>query len=110
MDIMPDKRTVEDEVDVLKADITKLRDDFKEFAALLKDAAAGDRAQAGAASSLFGQSWEDLAKRIDDARKQGDETMQDLAEQVKQHPLASVALAFGVGYVIAKIMSGGGRR
>jgi ElaB/YqjD/DUF883 family membrane-anchored ribosome-binding protein len=106
---MTEKRTIEEEVQALKADMVKLRDDLKEFAALLKDA-AGDRATTGAASSRFGQSWDDFAKKIEDARKQGDQTIQDLTEHVKQHPLSSVALALGVGYVISKIVNLGGRR
>jgi ElaB/YqjD/DUF883 family membrane-anchored ribosome-binding protein len=106
---MTEKRTIEDEVDALKADMAKLRDDLKEFATMLKDA-AGSRAEAGAAFSGFGQTWEDFAKKIEDARKQGDQTLDDLTEHVKQHPLSRVALAFGVGYVISKIMNLGGRR
>jgi ElaB/YqjD/DUF883 family membrane-anchored ribosome-binding protein len=106
---MTEKRTIEEEVDALKADMVKLRDDLKEFAALLKSS-AGDRSTAGTPFSGLGQSWEDFTKKMEDARKEGDQALQDIAEQIKQHPLSSVSLAFGVGYVISKIMNLGGRR
>jgi hypothetical protein len=29
---------------------------------------------------------------------------QDLGEEVKRHPLASIAIAFGIGYIASKIV------
>jgi len=48
--------------------------------------------------------WNDMKSQIEQARAQGEQLSQDLSEEVTRHPLASIAIAFGVGYIASKII------
>jgi hypothetical protein len=80
-----DLAAVRDDIDSLKADL----------GALLK------HVKSGAVDGVTGE-----AKRLyGKLSAQGDETLESLARQVDEKPLASLLIAFGVGFVVARILS-----
>ena len=42
---------------------------------------------------------DDMKSQLQQARAQGEQLIQDLSEEVTRHPLASIAIAFGIGYI-----------
>ena len=56
------------------------------------------------------QVWDEMRRKVNDARDYGEKRVGELEGQVGEHPLGSVLAAFGIGFVIAKLMDLGGRR
>jgi hypothetical protein len=105
------EKTRDKELDALKADIASLREEIAGLAAGVKSSAGTGAEQPRAASPQedtnhreegFG-AWTDLLHKFDSSRIQGEKVVRDLSAEVKQHPLASIAAAFGLGYIIAKL-------
>jgi ElaB/YqjD/DUF883 family membrane-anchored ribosome-binding protein len=78
---------LEEELDLLKYDVTALRNDIKTLAATLGDEAK-DR----------------VAKAAEAARKLGQQGAQVAENQITTHPFASVAAAFGVGLLLGRLL------
>ena len=105
---IPDK-----ELNELKEDIARLREEIAALAAGLK--ASPDAKPAGAQNEdsrgANGHenkeedhgAWEDLLRKLDSSRGQGEKVIRSLAAEVERHPLASVIAAFGLGYIIASL-------
>lgn len=100
----------EAELDALKADLARLREDMAGLAAGVKQFAGIPATQphgAGQHESTPGEEghgvWTDLFRKFDASRVQGEKVVKDLAAEVEQHPLVSVMAAFGLGYIIAKL-------
>jgi ElaB/YqjD/DUF883 family membrane-anchored ribosome-binding protein len=47
---------------------------------------------------------DDMKSQLEQARAQGKQLSQDLSEEITRHPLASIAIAFGIGYITSKIV------
>jgi ElaB/YqjD/DUF883 family membrane-anchored ribosome-binding protein len=102
---------VREELDALKADIAQLRKDIMGLTAAVRDVAS-DKAQQTRTETqerLRG-AWEELERKLDAVIEQGKSTMGDVQNQIGQHPAGSVLTAFGVGFIIAKLLDLGGRR
>lgn len=103
--------SIRKEMDALKADIAKLREDIAGLTSAVKGAAsekvAGARAQA---EERIRGTWEDLEQRFEDFLSQGQATFSKAEHQVGEHPVGSVLTAFGIGFIIAKLLSLGERR
>lgn len=99
------------ELDALKADIASLREQIAGLAAGMRDPAQPhgeqERAEAAPDGKAPGEGgrdvWADLLHKFDSSRVQGEKVVRDLAAEVKSHPLISIAAAFGLGYIIAKL-------
>jgi len=102
-------RSPDKELDGLKADIASLREQIAGLAAGMRDSAKvhaePERSDSDGPSDGQGgrDAWADLMHKFDASRVQGEKVVRDLAEEVKSHPLISVAAAFGLGYIIAKL-------
>jgi ElaB/YqjD/DUF883 family membrane-anchored ribosome-binding protein len=102
---------MEDELRMLKEDLAVLRADVADLSGTLRDYAAS-RGE-GIRSNLQHEvrmRRERLKERMADARVQGAKTVEEMEESIGQHPIASVATALGVGFVLAKLMDVGSRR
>lgn len=99
------------EVDALKNDITQLRKDIAGLTAAVKEAAVDkvDDTKAQARDKLNGV-WEKLECKLDEALGQGREGVRHVEQKIGEHPTASVLAAFGVGFLIAKLLNLGERR
>ncbi len=103
----------QDELDALKADLAALRDDVSAIAASLRDLvnqAGQARNEATGAEQDESQQaaedqWQEFKRKLEETREHGQQTLQDVSEEVTRHPLASIAVAFGVGYITAKLFN-----
>ena len=101
-----------DEVDALKsefeslrADVASLTDSFQQF---LKQQSArtgqGHEGKENATSTDEADSeWEVLRQRLEAARAGGEQVVRELRSEVEQHPVASVGIALGLGYLLARL-------
>ena len=105
------EETISKELDALKNDIAQLRKDIAGLATAVKDVAS-DRV-AGAKASARGrisETWDDVERRFNDAVGSGKEAYHTAEQKISQHPTASVVTAFGIGFLIAKLLDMGERR
>jgi hypothetical protein len=104
-------KTLEKELDTLKADIARLREEILGLAAGVTKTDGIHAEQSHAATQQEGPTygeeghgvWADLLHKLDSSRIQSEKVIRDLAAEVEQHPLASIIAAFGLGYIIAKL-------
>ncbi|SNB75810.1 Membrane-anchored ribosome-binding protein, inhibits growth in stationary phase, ElaB/YqjD/DUF883 family [Arboricoccus pini] len=93
-----DADTLKADIEQLKADLASLKDHGKEFGA----------AKAGEARGLLEEKVHQLQKEIDrvtaEIKKQGEEARAKLERNVHERPLTSLAIAFGVGFIAAKLL------
>ena len=99
------------QMDDLKSDLKSLKSDMAELAKILKDLGIGKAHNARSSiEEELDMGREELRRRWEEARKRGKKTMDDLEGDIGQHPFSSVLTAFGIGFIIAKLMEFGGRR
>ena len=98
------------ELDELKADLARLREDISGLTDAVKGVAAERVNEAkGKATDTAKDAWEEVARRLDALAGQGREAVDQVGQQVGQHPAGSLMAAFGMGFVIAKLLDLGGR-
>lgn len=99
------------EMDALKADIAQLREDILGLTGAVRDVAS-DKAQQTRTDTQerMRTAWEDLERKLDEVIDQGKATIGDVQNQVGQHPAGSLLTAFGVGFIVAKLLDVGGKR
>ncbi|MEJ2629785.1 MAG: hypothetical protein P8011_06495 [Acidihalobacter sp.] len=100
-----------DDLDALREDFNKLREDVGKLTDTLKQLGL-DRAH-GAQEHLnerLDEARERLRERVDTAGQRGRAYYDQLEGRVGEHPFSSLLTAFGVGFVIAKLLDLGGRR
>jgi hypothetical protein len=102
----------EKELDALKADIARLRDEITLLAASAKANAGAKTATPGEAGQDHGEfsTFADLLQKLATSRVQGEKVVKGLADEVEQHPLVSVLAAFGFGYLVAKLWHQGDKQ
>lgn len=98
---------IQEEVQVLKDDVSKLRNDVSDLVGLLKDLGLQkvDETRDSVEEELQEQR-EKLRLALGRARERGRSAVDDVEQQVTEHPLGTLLTAFGVGYVIAKLSGG----
>lgn len=100
-----------DQMKQLRADFAALQSDVAELANLLRDIGAERVEEAkGSAAEKLRERRAELERQLRTARTRGKETIDELEETISGYPFGSLAVAFGVGFLIAKIMDLGGRR
>jgi hypothetical protein len=110
------ERTQDKELDALKAEMASLREELAGLVAGLTKSAGtkpnGSHAEAepperepeGSDEEAQGHgAWLDYFQKINSSRIQGEKVVKDFAAEVERHPLLAVMVAFGLGYVIAKV-------
>ena len=80
-------RALQDDIAQLREDLAQLRQDVASL--------AGD---------LLGAAKEGAADAFDAAKKRGAEVAETLEEQVQEHPLATVGIAFGAGLLLGALL------
>lgn len=103
--------SIRKEMDALKADMAQLREDIVGLTNAVKDTAADNIAGAKAkAGERVHKAWEDIEDRLEKLLNEGKATFNKAEQQVGEHPVGSVLTAFGIGFIIAKLLDMGGRR
>ena len=103
------KSTTEERADMdsLKEELANLRSDVASIVATLGKISQSKVAEAtdSVTETLEENSnWDDMKSQIEQARAQGEQLSKDLGEEVSRHPIASIAIAFGIGYIASKIV------
>jgi hypothetical protein len=117
------ERTNDKELEALKADIARLREEIAGLTAGAKDIAGAKtagahddvaRAATGEEALESGEQgfgvFADLLHKLDTSRIQGEKVIKGLADEVEGHPLAGFMVAFGLGYIIAKLWHQGDKQ
>ncbi|WP_028584864.1 DUF883 family protein [Desulfogranum mediterraneum] len=104
------------DLDQLKEEIGRLKDDLKEMTALLgkicKDqaAAAQDRVEQKSEQVLDSFSLAELKEQLAALKDEGEEAVDTVRKQVEKYPAGSLLAAIGLGVIIGKLLSPGNRR
>lgn len=102
---------VREEIDSLKDDIARLRQDISQLAGAVRS--AGSERTQEARSSLddeIRQAREHLQDKLDQAREYGQGRAREVGERTGEHPFTTIGAAFGIGFLIGKLLDVGGRR
>ena len=103
--------SIRKEMDALKADIAQLREDIVGLTNAVKGAASENIADAKARTEeRVHKAWTDIERRLEDLLNEGKATFNTAEQKVGEHPVGSVLTAFGIGFIIAKLLDVGGRR
>ena len=104
------EESIRKEMDALKADIAQLREDIIGLTDAVKGTAseniAGARAQA---EKHLHKAWEDIEQQLEQLLNEGKATFNNVEHKVGEHPTGSMLTAFGLGFIIAKLLDRGGR-
>ncbi len=101
-----------EELEAVKADLAKLRGDMGDLLQAVKEQGES-RVRHGAswardeAKDAFDEGLDTLNRGYEQARKHGEKRVDEAEQLVGRHPLTSVVAAFGIGFVIAKLIDGG---
>jgi ElaB/YqjD/DUF883 family membrane-anchored ribosome-binding protein len=89
-------------LEVLQANFTELRADL---ASLLTNTV--DTGKSGAAVMKNGASStiQELQGRLIQAKERGLESLEKVGEQIHKHPIISSAVAMGIGFILAKLLT-----
>ena len=93
------------EMESLKADLTKLREDFAGVTEALKE--AGQKKTEDARQGLVDlmtSLMDELRGALGKAKDTGSKSVEAVGHQIELRPLTSLFTAFGVGFVIAKLL------
>lgn len=102
---------VQKELNAIRQDLANLQADMADLAGVLRD--LGARRVEGLRNSVEGElrdSREALRRRLDEMRAGGRKRLGEFEEGVGEHPLSALATAFGIGFILGKILDLGGRR
>ncbi len=83
-------RGFQEDLNTLKDDLSQLRQDVTSMA-----------------SDMFGVAREGMGGAVKNAKEKGAEIAETLEEQIHEHPLATVGIAFGVGLLVGALIRRG---
>ena len=91
--------------DDLRAEFNALRDEVGQF---MKTLHSYERQRARDAKATVNDELnnyrEKACERYDDARRAGEEKLTDVEDKVREQPFTSLAIAFGVGFVLSRLV------
>lgn len=100
--------SIRKEFNELKQDFSKLRADIADLLSAVKDAGMERAAESGASlNEELQKRRERLRSALQGARVRGEKTIDDIEEGIAEHPLSSLLMAFGLGFIVAKLINGG---
>lgn len=85
----------------LRADVAALNDRLQQV--LQSRPAESAEAETGSGGEDVAPDLEALRRKAEELRQSGEAAARELAREVEAHPLLSVGVAFGVGYLLARI-------
>jgi len=105
---MATETNLHEEFETLKEDVAKLRTDVGDLLSVLK--AMGAEKVGDARESLddeLARRREELRAALKGARARGEHAAEALEGEITDHPMSSVIAAFGMGFLIAKLLDTG---
>lgn len=94
-----------------KEDLATLQQDMSGLTRLIRELGTErlEDVKASTAENLRARR-ETLRRRLAAAEARGRETAEDFQDTIGGHPLGSVAMAFGLGFLVARLWEAGARR
>lgn len=92
------ERSLEKELDVLRADLSGLKDDISSLTRALSKRAGKVAADGRAQAEDF------VGTLADDIMERGEQGLSEARAQISERPLASLLVAFGAGIVLSKLI------
>ncbi len=92
-----------DELEELKQAFESLRADVAALNERLQQVLGQAAAAEATADTEEAADLEALRRKIDELRDSGEAAARELAREVEAHPLLSVGVAFGIGYLLARV-------
>lgn len=92
------------EVTQLKKDIEALKGDIQQLSSTIKELVK-DKATEGKSKAFDELHIDDLKEQLDSLKAKGKDGLGSVEDEIKTHPLRSTALSFGVGFLIALMIS-----
>jgi len=98
------------ELEQMRSDMAALRADVAELAKALKTMGANKAESVkDTIEEEIRERRDALREKLDEARARGQEVKDGLEDRMETHPYTSLLTAFGVGFVLAKLMHLGER-
>jgi hypothetical protein len=100
------ERGHERELEALKADIARLREELAGVTGTRRSAAEPSDATPPRSWPLGEEGRgviSEFLRQFETSRAQGEKVVKELAGELEHHPLASLLAAFGLGYIVAKL-------
>jgi ElaB/YqjD/DUF883 family membrane-anchored ribosome-binding protein len=95
---------VQEELQILKDDVAKLRSDISDLVGVLKQLGVTKINEArGSLEEEIEEQREKLRAGLNRARERGKGAADEFEQHVTEHPVGSLLTAFGVGYILAKL-------
>jgi len=98
-------QAVDQELETLRGDLNTLREDVRK---LTEDLARAARTGAAVASEEAEAEMKRLRAELDElyrrALSRGQASLESIEEQVERNPLTSLAVAFGIGLLLGKLL------
>lgn len=105
----PPDAAYREELDKLKTDIGQLQSDVSELVSLLKNSATDKGADIkDKVNSEAEHILDELVDKLDEGLSRGKKTVDEVSEQIGEHPVGTLFITFSLGYILAKIMERGG--
>jgi ElaB/YqjD/DUF883 family membrane-anchored ribosome-binding protein len=93
------------EMESLKSDLSQLREDVGNLTVALKEAGAARASEmSDEARQRMQAAASNLSARYDDMRVRGEQAVEPVTREIQERPLTSVLTAFGVGFIIGKLL------
>lgn len=105
---MAQEKDLQEELATLKADVKKLSEDVGDLLGVLRELGV-DKVNS-ARSSLdeeLDRRRDELRTALNSARARGEKAADAVEGEIAQHPMSSVMAAFGMGFLIAKLLDVG---
>lgn len=99
---MMTEKTHDKHLDALNASMAKSRAEIATLAAELKRLAHHAPGNGNGDTEVGG--WSNFQHKLDQAGSRGKQVAQSVADEIVRHPLLSGAAAFGLGFVLARLM------
>ena len=97
--------SLEQQVDALKSDLQTLRSDLEKLTGQLGNTARAGASEASASvRSEAARLRAELDRLLDIAGEQGQSSMAEVQRRAQEHPLATLAGAFGIGFLIGRLL------
>lgn len=94
-----------EEIEELRDELTGLRAEVAKMMSLLEKQETSSVAEIGdKVSEKLGSYQESLQESAESALEIGDEGLKEIGQRIRDNPVASICLAFGVGYIISKVL------
>lgn len=92
-----------EEVNKLKDEIGNLKSDLKELTQTIKDLVSAD-IDKNKSKLLEDLSIDELKQKVEDLKTKGLDGVEEVEKNIKQEPLKSVAITFGIGFLAAWLL------